>query len=71
MDWKQNRLLELQQMRQTDPARLIALYCGIGHVDEKGQLPYGISFSHMIDSILEREDRSHQGGITRRRIDAT
>lgn len=53
---RQSRAAELRRLQSLDPDQLIALYCEAVGVIPTSQLPSGISFSRMIDEILDRED---------------
>lgn len=44
-------------MRATDPAQIIAIYQGIVGLQPDRQLPYGVSFTAMIEAILDYEER--------------
>ena len=49
------RRLQLRELRQTDPARLIAIYRRIANLSETSALPPDVNFAGMIDAIIESE----------------
>ena len=49
------RRLQLRELRQTDPARLIAIYRQVANLNEISNLPPGVDFAGMIDAIIESE----------------
>ena len=51
------RTAELRALQQTDPQALIDLYCRITGQITNSQMPPGASFSRMIDSIIDHEER--------------
>lgn len=52
---RDDRAQELRRLRHENPHQLIALYRAATGKDELGQLPAGMSFSSMIDTIVESE----------------
>jgi hypothetical protein len=53
----ERRLSELQELRTTDPAQIVAIYKDVAGIPLDGQLPYGISFASMIDAIVAFEEQ--------------
>jgi hypothetical protein len=54
-DFRERRAAQLRVMQADDPRRLIQKYCEITGDPATSQLPHGVSFSRMIDTILDRE----------------
>jgi hypothetical protein len=55
------RRAELDQLRQSDPAQIIAIFKGISGISPDGQLPYGVSFDAMISAIVAFEEQQQTG----------
>lgn len=53
----ERRVAELRALQQADPRALIDLYCRLKGQVSTSQLPLGVSFSRMIESIVEQEER--------------
>ncbi len=57
----ERRRTELTNLRNSNPAQIIALYRGAYSLPVDGQLPYGISFTSMIEAILANEQAAADG----------
>ena len=49
------RRAQLRELRQTDPARLIALYRRANSLDDLTSLPPGVTFASMIEAVIDYE----------------
>jgi hypothetical protein len=56
--WRERREAELRVMQHNDPRGLIELYCKIAGETASSQMPRGVSFSRMIDTIIDQELQS-------------
>ena len=52
---RERRIAELRAMQLNNPRNLIEKYCKIAGESTSKQLPHGVSFSRMIDVIVEHE----------------
>ena len=52
---REDRLQELNRLRQKHPERLIAIYRSVTDTPERDQLPRGLGFTGMIEAILEHD----------------
>lgn len=50
------RVAELRALQQSDPRALIEIYCKITGELSSSQMPGGVSFSRMIEAIVDREE---------------
>jgi hypothetical protein len=53
--WRELRLCELHALKSTDPAKLISMYRGVASLSVDNRLPRGVSFTGMINAILDHE----------------
>jgi len=54
-DFRERRAAQLRVLQADDPRGLIEKYCEITGQPATSQLPHGVSFSRMIDTILNYE----------------
>ena len=59
-DWRQIRRAELVELRSADPVKLLALYRGLKGLGVDSRLPPGVSFTSMIDALLDEEARRRE-----------
>jgi len=52
---REQRIAELRRMQLSNPRDLIEHYCRIAGAMSGSQMPRGVSFSRMIDAIVEYE----------------
>ena len=55
---RERRKAELRELQSSDPRGLIEKYCEITGEPTSSQLPHGVSFSRMIDTIVDHELKS-------------
>ena len=55
--WRQNREAELRALSHANPARLVGMFRAISGLDELRQLPLSVSFTSMIEAILDHEQK--------------
>jgi len=60
---RERRLAELRGLQVSNPRSLIDRYCEITAQAPSSQLPHGISFSRMIDTIVEHEVASEKSPV--------
>ncbi len=53
--YRERRTAELRSLQSSDPRELLAKYCEITGDAAGSQLPHKVSFSRMIESIVEFE----------------
>jgi hypothetical protein len=58
MNWREMRAAELRELRQCDPIKLLAMYRNLVGLGVDSQLPQGVSFTAMIEALLDDEDSS-------------
>ena len=64
----EQRTEELRALRATDPAQIIAYYQRIAAITPDGQLPPGVSFGEMIQTILIHEVRCGKLALSRQSV---
>jgi hypothetical protein len=52
---RERRVAELRVLQFNNPRGLIDLYCKITGQSAGNQMPHGVSFSRMIDTIVDQE----------------
>jgi hypothetical protein len=62
VDWHEKRRIELQELRRTDPSRLLSLYRRALALDELAPLPDDISFEMVIESVILSESCKRSSG---------
>jgi hypothetical protein len=60
---RERRIAELRALQANDPRELIAKYCEIAGEMVGSQLPHRVSFSRMIDSIIDFEAASEKSPV--------
>ena len=60
MEYRATRWAELQAVKATDPAGLLAIFRQLTGAKWLSQMPAGYGFERMIDDILEHEERRAQ-----------
>jgi hypothetical protein len=60
---RERRMAELRALQSSDPRELIAKYCATTGEPASSQLPHGISFSRMIESIVEFEGAREKSAV--------
>ena len=55
---RERRLAELRVLQFNNPRELIDQYCKIAGESNGKQMPHGVSFSRMIDTIVDHEAAS-------------
>jgi hypothetical protein len=58
----EQRRSDLNDLRSTNPNRIIELYNAIGGAHTDGQVPYGVAFVTMIDAIVAFESQREMVG---------
>jgi len=58
--FRERRVAELRVLQMNNPRSLIAQYCEIVGESPGTQLPHGVSFSRMIETIVNRESTTEQ-----------
>jgi len=53
--FRERRAAELRVLQCSNPRELIAKYCEIAGAPASNQLPHGVSFNRMIETIVESE----------------
>ena len=61
--FRERRIAELRALQSSDPRELIAKYCEIAGEPTGNQLPHGVSFSRMIDAIVDFEATSEKSPV--------
>jgi hypothetical protein len=61
--FRDRRAAELRALQSNDPRELIAKYCEISGEATSNQLPHGVSFSRMIETIVNFEARSEKSPV--------
>ena len=62
-DFRERREAELRVLQADDPRGLIQKYCDITGQAAGSQLPHGVSFSRMIDTILNHETAGEKSPV--------
>jgi hypothetical protein len=57
---REHRVGELRVLQSTNPRSLIAQYCEVVGESPGTQMPHGVSFSRMIDAIVDHEALTEQ-----------
>lgn len=52
---REDRAHALCELKQTNPQRIVTLYCDATNTPDLGQLPQGIGFTGMIEVIIRHE----------------
>ena len=60
---RQRRVAELRVLQFSDPRNLINRYRAIAGEPVSNQLPHGVSFSRMIDTIIDHEERTETSPV--------
>jgi hypothetical protein len=58
---------ELRVLQCNDPRELIDQYCKIAGESNGKQMPHGVSFSRMIDTIVEHEAEAERSPVATER----
>ena len=61
--FRERRTGELRALQTNDPRELLAKYCEITGQLASSQLPHGVSFSRMIDAIVDFESASEKSPV--------
>ncbi len=61
--FRERRVVELRALQASDPRELIAKYCGITGEPTSSQLPHGVSFSRMIETIVDFEAAHEKSAV--------
>ena len=61
--FRERRAAELRALQSNDPRELIAKYCEISGSPASNQLPHGVSFSRMIEAIVNFEATSEKSPV--------
>jgi hypothetical protein len=57
---REHRIAELRAMQLSNPRGLIEQYCKIAGELGGKQLPHGVSFSRMIEAIVDHEEQTEK-----------
>ena len=60
---RERRMAELRVLQSSDPRELITKYCEISGELASNQLPHGVSFSRMIEAIVNFEATSEKSPV--------
>lgn len=60
---RERRVAELRALQTCDPRELIAKYCEITGEPGGNQLPHGVSFNRMIETIVDAEKASEKSPV--------
>ena len=60
---RERRVAELRILQSSDPRELVAKYCEISGELASNQLPHGVSFSRMIEAIVDFEATSEKSPV--------
>ena len=58
--WRDNRRIELREIRKNDPVGLLAMYRRAMNLDGSQAIPVGQTFSTMIEAILDQEETANK-----------
>jgi len=58
--WREQRHSELNGLKNTDPAKLLSMYCGVAGLAVDNQFPRNASFASMIAAILDSEENARR-----------
>jgi hypothetical protein len=58
--WRETLIAELRALRANDPVKLLSMYRHLKGLGVENQLPPHVSFTGMIDAIVEDEPRRQQ-----------
>jgi hypothetical protein len=61
--FRERRVSELRALQSSDPRELITKYCEITGELASNQLPHGVSFSRMIETIVDCESASEKSPV--------
>ena len=61
--FRERRVAELRVLQSSDPRELLAKYCEISGELASNQLPHGVSFSRMIEAIVNFEATSEKSPV--------
>jgi len=60
---RERRMADLRALQSSDPRGLIAKYCEITGELAGSQLPHGVSFNRMIETIVDFEAASEKSAV--------
>jgi hypothetical protein len=58
--WRENRRIELRDIRKNDPVGLLAIYRRAMNLDGSQAIPVGQTFPTMIEAILDQEENANK-----------